>query len=53
LYVAGPDVPSEEMQDELRRLSRLEVRFRLITPENFRMLEREFLRPSKARAAAR
>jgi len=43
LFVAGPDVPSEQMSDDLRRFSSLEIRFHLITPANFEALKNEFL----------
>ena len=41
--VAGPETVSEEMSDELRRFSSLEIRFHLITPGNFESLREEFL----------
>jgi adsorption protein B len=43
LFVAGPDAPSEQMSDDLRRFSSLEIRFHLITPANFEALRNEFL----------
>jgi hypothetical protein len=45
LFVAGPNVPSEEMSADLRRFSSLEIRFHLVTPANFESLQREFLAP--------
>ena len=43
LFVAGPDSPCDEMHEDLRRFSSLEIRFQLITPGNFDSLMREFL----------
>jgi adsorption protein B len=43
LFVAGPDIPSEEMSADLRRFSSLEIRFHLVTPANFNVLQGEFL----------
>jgi adsorption protein B len=51
LFVAGPDVPSEAMSSDLRRFSSLEIRFHLVTPENFESLQREFLSHTKAKSA--
>jgi hypothetical protein len=51
LFIAGPDVPSEAMSVDLRRFSSLEIRFHLVTPENFESLQREFLPHIKAEAA--
>jgi bacteriophage N4 adsorption protein B len=43
LFVASPEVPSEQMSEDLRRFSSLEIRFHLVTPANFEALQREFL----------
>jgi adsorption protein B len=43
LFVAGPELPSDEMTRELQRFSRLEVRFHLITPTEFEELASEYL----------
>ncbi len=43
LFVAGPDVPCDAMNADLRRFSSLEIRFHLVTPGNFEALSREFL----------
>ena len=43
LFVAGPDLPSDEMADELRRVSRLELRFQLVTPQQYRELASQYL----------
>ena len=45
LYVAGPDLPTEEAERELRAACGLEIRFHLITPSNL-----EQLRPEERRA---
>jgi hypothetical protein len=40
LHVATPDTPSDEMTRELRGFTALEMRFQLVTSENFeRLLE--------------
>jgi len=44
LFVASPELPSDEMQRELRRFTRLEIRFQLITPSNLEELARELLK---------
>jgi len=44
LWVAGPELPSDEMTDELQRYSRLELRYYLVTPTDFRRLAEEYLR---------
>jgi len=51
LFVAGPDPPSDEMHEDLRRFSSLEIRFQLITPGNFESLLQEFLPRAKSKAA--
>jgi adsorption protein B len=43
LFVAGPNIPSDEMTEELRQISSLEIRFHLVTPGNFETLVQEFL----------
>jgi adsorption protein B len=43
LFVAGPELPSDEMARDLRRFSRLTLRFRLITPTEFEELANEYL----------
>ena len=43
LFVAGPELPSDSMQDELRRFSSLEIHFRLVTPAEFEELTTEYL----------
>jgi adsorption protein B len=51
LYLASPDPPTEELEGELRRFTHLEIRFHLVTPTNFRELERTLLPAPVARAA--
>jgi bacteriophage N4 adsorption protein B len=55
LFVAGPELPSDEMTQDLQRLSRMEVRFHLVTPRQFEELAREYLgdgtSPPKSMAA--
>jgi len=43
LFVAGPDVPSDEMKQDLQRFSSLAVRFNLVTPTDFEELVAEYL----------
>ena len=50
LFVAGPNVPTDELNEELHRISSLEIRFHLVTPDNFETLVQQFL-PKAARAA--
>ncbi|MGH9658067.1 MAG: glycosyl transferase family protein, partial [Bryobacteraceae bacterium] len=43
LFLAGPELPTDEMHEDLRRFSRLEIRFQLVTPSEFAELERVLL----------
>jgi hypothetical protein len=43
LFVAGPDLPSLEMTEDLQRFSKMEVRFHLVTPTDFEALARVYL----------
>jgi len=43
LFVAGPELPTEEMQQDLKKYTSLEVRFQLITPANFAELTSSLL----------
>ncbi|MGH9722912.1 MAG: glycosyl transferase family protein [Bryobacteraceae bacterium] len=43
LFVAGPEIPSEEATRELRRFSSLGVQFHWITPREFKDLEAAYL----------
>lgn len=43
LMVASPEVPTEEMQTDLRRFTSLDLQFQLITPGNFAELATELL----------
>jgi len=38
LFVAGPDLPSQEMNDALRTFTALEIRFHLVTPTEYNSL---------------
>jgi hypothetical protein len=51
LYLAGPEPPTDEVEKRIRRFTRLDLRFQLITPGNFARLQREFLRVSARRGA--
>jgi hypothetical protein len=46
LHVAIADVPSRELIRELAGLSALEIRYRLVRPEEFAELAREYLPPA-------
>ncbi|HVY92494.1 MAG TPA: glycosyl transferase family protein [Bryobacteraceae bacterium] len=48
LYLAGPELPGEEMQEEIRRFSSLEIRFHLVTPADFDDLAARYLPPPRA-----
>jgi hypothetical protein len=43
LFVAGSELPSDQMQDELRKFSSLEIQFHLVTPTEFEELAHEYL----------
>jgi adsorption protein B len=43
IYVAGSDLPDDEMQKDIRRFSSLELRFHLITPTEFEELAAQYL----------
>ncbi len=51
LHVAGPEPPTDEMQEELRTFSSMEIRFQLVTPTEFEELTREYLPEAAATAA--
>jgi adsorption protein B len=46
IFLASPEVPSDEAELDVRRFTRLDVRFQLITPSNFRELQRQLLETS-------
>ncbi len=39
LFLASPEIPTQDLTDELRGFTRLELRFHLVTPSNFEELE--------------
>ncbi len=43
LHVASPDPPTEELEEKLRRFTRLEIRVQLVTPTNFQRLAETLL----------
>jgi adsorption protein B len=43
LHVAGPEPPTEEMQEELSGFSSMEIRFQLVTPSAFEELQELYL----------
>ncbi len=43
LFLAGPDLPSEEMATDLRRFSRLNIRYHLITPGDYDRMAETYL----------
>jgi bacteriophage N4 adsorption protein B len=44
LFVASPELPCDETTNELRRFSRLEFRFHLVTPTEFEELASQYLK---------
>jgi adsorption protein B len=45
LYLAGPELPGEEMQEEIRRFVSLEIRFHLVTPGDYAALASRYMPP--------
>ena len=43
LYMAGSEIPGDEMQNEIRRFSSLEIRFQLVTPTDYAELAAKYL----------
>ena len=43
LYVAGPELPGEEIHRAIRPFSSLEIRFHLVTPTDFEALADAYL----------
>jgi len=43
LLVAGPELPTPELREDLGRFTSLEVEFHLMTPTNYRELVKELL----------
>jgi adsorption protein B len=43
LYIAGPELPDEEMNQDIRNFSSLEIRFHLVTPTEFKELAEMYL----------
>jgi len=43
LYLAGAEIPGEQMQEEIRQFSSLGIRFRLVTPTDFEELAAQYL----------
>jgi hypothetical protein len=43
LYVAGSELPDEEMRRDIGRFSSLEIRFHLVTPTEFEELAEQYL----------
>ena len=43
IYLAGSDVPGDEMHTDIRRFCSLEVRFQLVTPTEFNELAAQYL----------
>jgi hypothetical protein len=48
LYVAGPEMPSDEMLRELRKHTGLEIQFQFVTPGNLRELMDQLLGQERA-----
>lgn len=52
LFLASPEPPDESLEHELRRFTRLEIRFHLVTPSDFERLRRTLIdSPAGARQA--
>jgi hypothetical protein len=45
LFVAGSELPSDEMHRDLRKFSSLELRYHLVTPTELEELTHEYLPP--------
>jgi len=43
LYMAGSELPGDEMEEEIRRFSSLEIRFQLVTPSDYADLAMKYL----------
>lgn len=43
LHLAGADLPDDEMQNDIRRFSSLELRFHLVTPTEYEELAEQYL----------
>ncbi len=43
MYVASPEIPTDELSQTLRGFTRLSLRFHLVTPDNFRELAENLL----------
>jgi adsorption protein B len=43
LFLASPEVPTDELSQELRAFTRMSLQFQLVTPENFEELTRTLL----------
>jgi hypothetical protein len=43
LYIASAEIPGDEMQQEIRLFSSLEIRFQLVTPTEYRELAAMYL----------
>ena len=44
LFVAGPELPTPEVRNEVGRFTSARVEFHLVTPSNYQQLVNEFLR---------
>ena len=47
LFLAGPELPSEEMARDIGRFSRLKIRYHLVTPGQFEQMTEEWLPPGR------
>jgi hypothetical protein len=43
LFLAGPELPSDEMTADLRNFSRLNIRYHLVTPDEFERMAKAYL----------
>lgn len=49
LFLAGSEIPTEELRRHVRKHTRLEIRFRLVTPSNLAKLSRQNIKSDSSR----
>ncbi len=52
LFVAGPELPDQTLEQELRKFTRLEIRFHLLPPSDFERLRAELIETGSDPAGA-
>ena len=43
LFLASPEIPTDQLNQELRAFTRMHLQYHLVTPENFNELTRSLL----------